>query len=60
MLGSRHLAEGNAEVVGIVKSIEQVLVEGVNILQPRETLEDGSELFAEGLLGELDLSRIES
>lgn len=60
MLRSRQLTQGDSEMVGIVKSVEQVLVEGMDILQSRETLKNGAELLREGLLGELDLSSVES
>lgn len=54
-----ELTERNAEVVGIVERVEQILVERMDILQSRETLEDGAELFGECFLGELDLSGVE-
>lgn len=60
MLGSRKLAQRNAEMVGIVECVEQILVERMNILQSGKTLEDGTELFGKGFLGELDLSSIKA
>lgn len=59
MLGRRQLAEGDPEVVGIVEGVEKILVERVDVLEAREALEDGAELFREGFLGELDLTRVE-
>jgi len=47
-------------VVGIVECVEKILVEWVDVLKTRETLEDGAKLLREGLLGELDLSSVES
>lgn len=47
-------------MVGIVECVEEILVEWVNVLQTRETVEDGAKLFRKGLLGELDLSSVES
>jgi hypothetical protein len=46
-------------VVGIVEGVEKVLVEGVDVLEAREAVEDGGELFGKRLLGELDLSSVE-
>lgn len=59
VLGGRQLAEGDAEVVGIVEGVEQVLVERVDVLETGEGLEDGAQLLGEGLLGELDLAGVE-
>lgn len=47
-------------MVGIVEGVEEILVEWVDVLQTRETVEDGAKLFRKGLLGELDLSSVES
>lgn len=55
-----QLAQGDLEVVGIVEGVEQVLVEGVDVLQAREAVEDLGELLREGLLRELDLARVET
>lgn len=60
VLGSGHLAKGNLEVVRIVEGVEQILVERVDVLKPGKAVEDGAELVGEGLLGELDLSGVES
>lgn len=46
-------------MVGIVESVEKILVERVDVLQSGEAIEDEGELFRKGLLGELDLARIE-
>jgi hypothetical protein len=47
-------------MVGIVEGVEEILVEWVDVLQTRETVEDGAKLLRKGLLGELDLSGVES
>lgn len=60
VLGSGHLTKGNLEVVRIVEGVEQILVERVDVLKTRKAVEDGGELVGEGLLGELDLSGVES
>jgi len=75
VFGGGELAEGDAEVVGVVEGVKEILVcageygglgwymcqltEGMNILQSWEAIEDSLELFAECLLCELDLSRVE-
>jgi hypothetical protein len=41
MFRSRKLTESNSEMVGIVESVEQILVERVDVLQAGEALEDG-------------------
>jgi hypothetical protein len=45
MLGGGHLTEGDSEMVGIVEGVEEILVERMDVLQTRETLEDGAELL---------------
>jgi hypothetical protein len=45
-------------MVGIVKGVEKILVERMNILKSWEAIKDQSDLFAEGLLSELDLTGI--
>lgn len=60
MLGRRELAKGNAEMVGIVKGVEQILVERVDVLKTGETLENCAKLVRKRLLRELDLSRVEA
>lgn len=45
-------------MVGIVKSVQKILVEGVDILKTWETIEDQRDLFTESLLRELDLSGV--
>ena len=47
-------------MVRIVKCVEEILVEWVNILQPREAIEDCLKFFAECFRGELDFSGIEA
>jgi hypothetical protein len=60
VLGGGHLTKGNLEMVRIVEGVEQILVERVDVLKPGKALEDGAELVGKGLLGELDLSCVES
>lgn len=59
MLCGSQLAEGDAEVVGIVEGVEKILVERMNVLKSWETVENERDLLAEGLLRELDLAGIE-
>lgn len=59
MLRSRELAEGDAEVVGVVEGVHEGAVEGVDVLETGEGLEDGTQFLGEGLLGELDLAEVE-
>ncbi len=54
-----QLAKGDTEMVGVVKSVEEILVEWVNVLKAWETLKNEVDLLAESLLGELDLASIE-
>lgn len=54
----RQCSEGNFEMVGIVKSVEQIFVERVDVLQSRKPVEDGLELFGEGFGGEFDLASV--
>jgi len=58
MLCGRELAESYPEVVCIVKGVEEIFVERVDILQSWEAVEDEGELLSEGFLRELDLSGI--
>ena len=58
MLGGGQLTQGDAEVVGVVERVEQVLVERVDVLEPREAIEDERELLGEGLLCEFDLAGV--
>ncbi|GKT59111.1 conserved hypothetical protein [Colletotrichum tofieldiae] len=60
VLGGGQLAEGDLEVVGVVEGVDQVLVEGVDVVEARERLDDLAELLADGLLGELDLAGVEA
>jgi hypothetical protein len=53
------LAESYAEVVGVVKGVEEILMERVDILEPGETVQDQRELFCESFLCEFDFSSIE-
>jgi hypothetical protein len=47
-------------VVGIVESIEEVFVEGMDILQARETVEDGLELLTKRLGSKFNLASVET
>lgn len=55
-----ELTQRNAEMVGIVKSVEEIFVERMNVLKLRETLEDRLDFLGEGLGGVLHFARIES
>lgn len=59
MLGGRQLTQRYAEVVGIVESVEEVLVEGMDILEAGEAIQDEGELLGEGFLRELDFPSVE-
>jgi len=58
MLGRGYLAEGNPEMIRIVERVHQILVEWMNVLQSREAIENGQELFTESLLRKFHLSGI--
>ena len=60
MLGGRQLTEGNPEVIGIVKRVQEVLVERVDVLEAGEAIENRSQLLAESLLRVFDLACIEA
>lgn len=59
VLGGRELAEGDPEVVRVVEGVHEGAVEGVDVLETGEGLEDRAELLGEGLLRELDLAQVE-
>lgn len=50
VLCRRELTKRNTEVVGIVESMEEVLVEGMDFVDAGEGLEDGSNLFGNYML----------
>lgn len=54
------MTERNLKMVGIVKGVEQVLVERMDILKPRKAVQDRGKLLGESLLCKLDLSGVES
>lgn len=58
MLCRRQLAKGDLEVIFIVKGIEEIVVEWVDILHSRKSIQNQRYLLREGLLGELDLSGV--
>ena len=47
-------------MVGIIESIEEVFVEGMDILKAWETVKNGLELFAERLRSEFNLASVET
>jgi hypothetical protein len=47
-------------VVGIVESVEEVFVEGMDILQAWEPIKNGLELLAKSLGSKFDLASIEA
>ena len=59
LAGNVHLTEGQLEVVAVVQHIDQVRVERVDIVEPREVGEDLSELLAVGRVRELNLAHVE-
>lgn len=52
MLCGRELTKGNAEMVGIVESVEEVLVEGMDFVDSGERLEDAANLLGD-YMGEM-------
>jgi hypothetical protein len=60
VLGRRHLTQSNLEMIGIVESVQEVSVEGMDIVKHRKALLDASELLAKSLLSKLDLPSIET
>jgi hypothetical protein len=58
MLCGGELAESYAEVVGVVQGVEEIFVEGVDVLKTGETIEDQRKLFGECFLGKFDLSGV--
>ena len=47
-------------MVGIVESVEEVFVEGMDILQAWESIKNGLELLAKSLRSKFDLASIET
>jgi len=60
VLRRRDLAQGNLEVVRIVKRVHKISVERGDVIEDRKALLDPSEFLAECLLCELDLSGVEA
>ena len=58
MLGRGELTKSDTEMVSVVKGVEKILMERMNILKSWETVENESDLFTEGLLGVLDLTGV--
>ena len=59
MLCSRELTERYPEVVGVVQGVEEVFVEGMNVLEAWKAVEDCLQLFAKSLGGVLNFADIE-
>lgn len=59
VFGGRELTEGDTEVIGIIKRVHERAVEGVDVLETGEGLEDSPQFLGEGLFGELDLPEVE-
>ena len=59
VFGGRELTKRNPEVVGIVESVQEILVKRVDVLEARETVKDGPNLFAKGFGGIFDLADVE-
>lgn len=58
VLGGGELTEGDAKVVGVVEGVHERAVERVNVLEPGERLENGTQLLGESLFSELDLTEV--
>lgn len=58
-LGRRQLAERNLKMIRIVKTVEQIPMERMNVVQAREALDDSAKLLADHLLRKLDLAGVE-
>ena len=54
------MSQSYFEVICIVKGIEKILVERVDVLQARKAIKDYRELFAKGFLGVSNLARVEA
>lgn len=59
MLCGRQLSESYPEVVRIVEGVQEVFVEGVDVLQAGEAIQDEGKFLGESFLRKLDLSGIE-
>ena len=59
VLGGVELPQGQLVVVFIVEDVQKIGVERVNVVQFRKLGDYSSEFIVEGLLGELDLLRVE-
>jgi hypothetical protein len=47
-------------VVGIVKGVQKIFMEGMYVLEARESIENGLEFFAKGFRGEFDFSSVKA
>ena len=59
MLCGRELTESYSEVVCVVEGFEEIFVEGMDVLQPREAVKNERKLLGEGFLCKFNLSSIE-
>lgn len=59
MLCGRQLSKGDAEMVGIVEGVQEILVERMDVLEAWEAIKNERDLLCEGFLRELDLTRVE-
>jgi hypothetical protein len=59
LLRSRQLREGYPEVICIVEGVEEIAVEGMDVLKFWEAVEDGLQFLREGLGSVFDLARVE-
>ena len=59
MLCGRELAESYSEVVCVVEGVEEIFVEGMDVLQPREAVKNERKLLGESFLCKFNLSGIE-
>jgi hypothetical protein len=46
-------------MVGIVEGVEEIFVEGMDVLQPREAVKNERKLLGEGFLCKFNLSGVE-
>ena len=58
-LGLVDVAEGELVVIAVVEHVHQVGVEGVDVVQLREPLDDSCQLLIDSLLHELDFAHVE-
>ena len=59
MLCGRELTESYSEVVCVVEGVEEIFVEGMDVLQPREAVKNERKLLGKGFLCKFNLSGVE-